>query len=65
MELYLQDKENNWYEQPDGVVGTMVNPITGRPATENDKNKKIFYYLKGSEPSNDDPVFDEIDKTSQ
>ncbi len=61
MEEYLKDKEDSWYEMPDGVVGVMVNPITGRPASEKDKNKKIFYYLKGSEPSNDDPVFDEIE----
>lgn len=64
MEDYLKDKEDSWYEMPDGVVGVMVNPITGRPANEKDKNKKIFYYLKGSEPSNDDPVFDEIDISS-
>ena len=61
MEKYLKEKDSSWYEKPSGVVGVMVNPITGRPATENDKNKKIFYYLKGSEPSNEDPVFDEID----
>ena len=64
MEEYLNNKSTSWYEKPDGVVGIMVNPITGRPAGENDKNKKIFYYLKGSEPSIEDPVFDEIDITN-
>ena len=60
IEEYLNDKNPSWYEKPNGVVGVMVNPLTGKPATDNDKNKKIFYYLKGSEPSNEDPVFDEI-----
>ena len=60
MEDYLKDTEDSWYEMPSDVVGVMVQPITGRPADEQTPNKKIFYYLKGSEPSNEDMVFDEI-----
>ena len=52
MELYLKDKESNWYNIPKGVVGVLVDPITGLPADENTKNKKILYYLKDTEPSN-------------
>ena len=51
MENYLKDKDNNWYDIPDDVVGTLVNPITGELAKEGDKNTKIFYFLKGTEPS--------------
>lgn len=51
MEEYLKDKDNSWYSIPDGVVGTLVNPITGETATEGDNNAKIFYFLKGTEPS--------------
>ena len=51
MEEYLQDKDNSWYELPDNVVGTLVNPITGEMAQEGDTNAKIFYFLKGTEPS--------------
>ena len=48
---YLKDKDNSWYDIPDDVVGTLVNPITGELAKEGDKNTKIFYFLKGTEPS--------------
>ena len=52
MEEYLKDKDNTWYTKPDGVVGALVNPITGKLATINDNKKKILYYLSGSEPLN-------------
>jgi len=60
MENYLKDKEDNWYEMPNNVVGVLVNPITGKPATNEDKVKKILYYVKGTEPKETDMVFDEI-----
>lgn len=59
MENYLKDKEDNWYEMPSNVVGVLVNPITGKPATSKDTIKKILYYVRGSEPSSTDTVFDE------
>lgn len=60
MEGYLKDKEDCWYKQPNNVVGVLVNPITGKPATESDTNKRIMYYVRGTEPTSADPVFDEI-----
>jgi len=60
MEGYLKDKEDSWYDMPNNVVGVLVNPITGQPATEKDKKKKIMYYIKGTEPNEYDMVFDEI-----
>ena len=36
---------------PDDVVGVMVNPINGQLAKEGDKLSKIFYFLKGTEPT--------------
>ena len=51
MEEYLKDKDNSWYNLPENVVGTLVNPITGELAKEGDKNTKIFYFLKGTEPT--------------
>lgn len=51
METYLKDKDNTWYEMPDDVVGVMVNPINGQLAKESDKLSKIFYFLKGTEPT--------------
>lgn len=50
MEDYLKDKEDNWYEKPNNVVGVLVNPITGEIATDDDKNKKVLYYIKGTQP---------------
>ena len=51
MEEYLTDKDNEWYSMPNNVVGVLVNPINGKITSENDKNSKIFYYLKGTEPT--------------
>ena len=50
MENYLKDKESKWYNIPDNVVAVLINPTTGNIATNKDKNKKIMYYLKGTEP---------------
>ncbi|MDD3453092.1 MAG: PBP1A family penicillin-binding protein [Bacilli bacterium] len=57
MESYLKDKENNWYDIPDNVVGVLVDPISGVVANENSTNKsKIFYYIKGTQPLFDDDL---------
>ncbi len=50
MESYLKNKESNWYSIPKNVSPILVNPITGKPADINTKNKKIAYYIKGTEP---------------
>ncbi|MBO5414291.1 MAG: PBP1A family penicillin-binding protein [Bacilli bacterium] len=59
MEDYLKDKESNWYKKPGNISEVLVNPITGKPAVDTDAQKKIMYFIKGTEPSNADPVFDE------
>lgn len=60
MEDYLRDEENIWYDKPSNVVGVLVNPITGKPAVEEDNKKRILYYLKGTEPTGEELVFDEL-----
>ena len=60
MEAYLKDQEEVWYDMPSNVVGVLVDPISGLPAFENSPKKKILYYLKGTEPTNNQVVFDEI-----
>ncbi len=60
MEEYLKDTEEEWYQMPNNVVGVIVNPISGLPANEKTKKKKILYYLKGTEPNDSQVVFDEI-----
>lgn len=56
------DENDGWYEKPSNVVGVLIEPISGKPATDQDKNVKLMYYLKGTEPRGDEPVFDEIEK---
>ena len=67
MEDYFKDKDTSWYSVPDNIVGVLVNPLTGNLASENDKKKKLFYFLKGTEPHDDnyydlDSVFKEENK---
>lgn len=59
METFLKGKEETWFEMPSNVVGVLVDPISGKPATENSAKKRILYYLKGTEPTGDEMVFDE------
>lgn len=59
MEVFLKDKEQEWFEMPSNVVGVLVDPISGKPATANSTKKRILYYLKGTEPTGDEMVFDE------
>lgn len=60
MEGYLKDKEDIWYDMPNNVVGVVVDPISGLPADNSSTKKKVLYYLKGTEPSETQVVFDEI-----
>lgn len=59
MEEYLTDREESWFEMPSNVVGVLVEPISGKPATNDSTKKRILYYLKGTEPTGDEMVFDE------
>ena len=54
MEGYLKDKKSNWYSAPNNIVGVLVNPITGQIAKKDDKKSKMFYFIKGTEPYDDD-----------
>jgi len=53
-------EEAGWYEKPKNVVGTLVEPISGKPSDDSSKNTKLVYFLKGTEPKSTDPTFDEI-----
>ena len=64
----LGKSKKNLYVVPNNIVGVLVNPITGKLSTGNDKKKKLFYFLKGTEPHIDsnydlDSVFKEDDNT--
>ena len=61
VEAYLKDKDVNWYNIPENVVGVIVDPITGNLATNESNHKKILYYVKGTEPNFTQEVFDEYE----
>ena len=61
VESYLKDKEIKWYDIPENVVGVIVDPITGNLATNESTHKKVLYYIKGTEPSYTQEVFDEYE----
>ena len=50
MESYFEKNDATWYDIPKNVVGVLVNPITGNIVSGESENKKILYYLKGTEP---------------
>lgn len=60
VEDILKDKEANWYETPDNVVGVVLDAVSGLPTTDTNK-ATLFYYVKGTENSigNVDYVFKE------
>ena len=44
---------------PKNVSAVLVEPISGRLATDTDKKKKMMYFIKGTEPSDSNQnVFD-------
>lgn len=58
IENCLKNKETNWYDIPENVVGVIVNPITGELADDQTEHKKMFYYIKGTEPTLTDENLD-------
>lgn len=55
MENSLKGVESSWYKMPKNVVGVLVDPISGELTGD---NKKMFYYIKGTEPYDDKPLDD-------
>ncbi len=61
VEHYLKNKDGNqWYDIPKNVVGVIVNPVTGEVATDQDKKKKMLYYIKGTEPTSENKELDQL-----
>lgn len=59
MESFEAGKKDEWYEVPDNVSSVLVDPISGKPVTENSQKQKMMYFIKGTEPTLADTVFDE------
>lgn len=51
VEEYLKNEKDTWYKKPNNVVGVLVDPIKGTPATKKNKKSTVFYYIKGTEPN--------------
>ena len=62
VETYEEGKNNEdvWYKTPKNVSGMFVDPISGKPTTEESSKKRLMYFIKGTEPEVTDPVFDEM-----
>ena len=62
IEYYETSKSNDdvWYKTPKNVSAVFVEPISGKPVTDDNSKKVLMYFLKGTEPNAADPVFDEI-----
>ena len=62
IEAYEKGKDNSevWYKVPKNVSAVFVDPISGKPITDDTQKKKLMYFIKGTEPEITDPVFDEI-----
>ena len=54
----MKEKEKEWYEIPNNVVGVIVDPVSGKLATEKSK-KKLTYYIKGTEPKINESSLDD------
>jgi len=60
VEAYFKDKDTEWYKMPSNVVGSLVEPVSGNIANNNSIKKKILYYIKGTEPNNNEQSLDEL-----
>ena len=59
-EAFMAGKDNEWYERPNNISLVLVDPITGIPVTEHSNKKKIMYFIKGTEPTGSEHVFDQL-----
>ena len=58
MEGCMDGKDDSWYDIPSNVVGVLVNPINGELADDKTEHKRMFYYIKGTEPTLTDSNLD-------
>lgn len=59
IEAYELGKPDDWYEMPSNISAVFVEPISGKPVTNDTGKKKLMYFIKGTEPSATDQTFDE------
>ena len=60
VENYMKNKDSNWYNLPNNVVGVLVDPISGKVATSETNKPTMFYYIKGTEPTYNNTPLDSL-----
>lgn len=65
VENYLKDQEVKWYSAPKNVVGVLIEPVSGKLATDNSKKKKLTYFIKGTEPYTTNEDLDDLIPTAK
>lgn len=65
IEDYEEGKEDSWYQTPNNISSVLVDPISGKAVREDAKVKKLMYFIKGTEPTDTQVVFDEKVNTTQ
>ncbi len=67
VEEYEKNKgtDEGWYTMPDNVSAVLVDPISGKPVSDDAGKKKLMYFIKGTEPSSTDQTFDEKSSVKQ
>lgn len=58
IENILENKEDTWYEIPNGITASLVNPINGE-VTDTSKTSLLFY-IKGTEPTLSSDAFNNL-----
>ncbi len=66
VEEIMKDKQVNWYETPENVVGVVLDAISGTPTTDTSR-ATLFYFVKGTENSaiNGEYVFKKEEDTEE
>lgn len=66
VEYYERDRSDidSWYSKPKNISVVLVDPISGKPVDEKAPKSKFMYFIKGTEPTGTEAVFDEKDNYS-
>lgn len=66
VEYYERERTDidSWYSKPKNISIVLVDPISGKPVDEKAEKSKFMYFIKGTEPTGTESVFDEKDNYS-
>lgn len=66
VEYYEKDRSDvdSWYTKPKNISIALVDPISGKPVDDKAAKSKFMYFIKGTEPTGVEQVFDEKENYS-